>query len=458
MTEKQTMTPADEELDLDHALVAEVAELVDQGDRGGIVNILEDLHAADIADLIEQLPATQRVALVEMVGPDLDPEALSELEEGVRDEVIEAMDPAHLAAAVKELDSDDVVYLVEDLDKEQQEKVLSALEGVDRIAVEQSLLYPENTAGRLMQRELVTAPQFFDVGNVIDAMRAATDLPSNFYSIIVVDPKFHPIGTVPLSRLMASRREVKLVDIMDEDFTTFTADTAQEEVARTFNKYHLISAPITDADGRLVGVITIDDAMEVLAEAAEEDMHRMGGVGDEELSDKFWEIALRRLPWLIINLLTAILSASVVAFFGGTIEQIVALAALMPIVASMGGNAGTQGLTVAVRALATKSITRANARRVILREGLVGLSNGLILAGLIGVAAGLWFADWWLGGVLAMAMLLTLLVAGLAGILIPLGMARAGVDPAVASSVFLTTVTDVVGFFTFLGLATLFLI
>jgi magnesium transporter len=308
-----------------------------------------------------------------------------------------------------------------------------------------------------MQREVVVAPEHWTVGNAIDFMRAEEWLPDSFYDLIVVDPQMHPVGLVPLGRLMGSGRAVRLRDIMNEDVRMLRVDQPQEDVAYVFNKYHLISAPVTDADGRLAGVITIDDAMEVLEEETEEDMRFLGGVGDEELSDGALAVVRRRFVWLTVNLCTAILSATVIAQFTGTIQAFVALAVLMPIVASMGGNAGTQALTVTVRALATRGLSASNLPRFIRREALVGLCNGLGFAVLIGLLSGLYFGDPRLGLVIALAMIGNLIVAGFAGALVPIALERLGADPAVASGTFVTTTTDVFGFFAFLGLASLML-
>jgi len=444
--------------DLDQTLVEKLLEALEAEDRTTVKALVDDLHEADVADLLEQISSDDREAFVRLMGADLNADILAELEEGVRDEVLEQIDPEHLAEVVKDLDTDDVVYLVEDLEEEQQEKLLEALEPVDRAAVEQSLQYPEYTAGRLMQRELVKAPAYWTVGQIIDYMRSATDLPEQFYKVIIVDPAMRPVGAVMLSKLMATPRQVTLGAIMDEDITLIPVDQSQEDVAYAFNQYHLVSAPVVDDDGRLVGVITIDDAMHALEEEAEEDMLRLAGVGDEEISDSVWETALRRFPWLAVNLLTAIVASSVIGLFDHTIEKLVALAILMPIIASMGGNAGTQTLTVAVRALATRDLTPTNAFRIVARETLVGLANGVAFAILVGVVGYVWFGDLDLGLVLAAAMVINLLVAGMAGILIPLGLEKVGADPALASGTFVTTVTDVVGFFAFLGLATLVLL
>ncbi len=438
---------------LDAELVEKVRDRLEAEDRAAVLALVEPLHEADLADLLEQISSDERAALVRMLGRDLDPYALTELEEGVRDEVLEAMDPEDLAAAVKELDTDDVVYLVEDLDQDTQGHVLEALEPVERSAVERSLTYPEDSAGRIARREIVTAPPFWTVGQMIDALREAEDLPEDFHDIILVDPKMTPVGLVPLSRVMGSRREIRLEDLKREEMHVLSAQTPSDEVAYAFKKYRMLAAPVVDEDDRLVGVIEFDDAMELIDEEAEEDLKLLAGVGDEELSDRVLETVKARFPWLFVNLLTAILASLVIMQFDKTIEAVVALAVLMPIVASMGGNAGTQTLTVAVRALATRDLTAANMWRIIGREVLVGLSNGLIFAVIVAVVGVIWYGDPMLGVVLAVAMVVNLLVAGLAGILIPVTLEKVGADPALASGTFVTTVTDVVGFFVFLGLA-----
>ena len=443
---------------LEPDLIDKVLQAVANDAQSELLAAFEDLHAADIADLLEQLSTEDRRAVVQLWGDHLDADVLTELEEGVRDKIMAETPDAVLAEAVKELETDDLVYLVEDLDEAKQDKILEALDSVDRVAVEQSLQYDEYTAGRLMQREIVVAPQHWTVGDAIDYMRASDHLPETFYEVIITDPMMHPVGTVALCTIMGAPRETVLTDIMNEDFRPIPVDQLQEDVAYAFNQYNLVSAPVVDHNNRLVGVITIDDAMEVLEDEAEEDMKRLAGVGDEELSSRVWEITKLRFPWLAVNLVTSILASLVIALFSDTIEAIVALAILMPIVASMGGNAGTQSLTVAVRAIATRDLTSANAKRIVLRETLVGLANGLVFAVIIGIVGYVWFDSVMLGVVLALAMIANLLVAGMAGILIPISLDKLGADPALASGAFVTTVTDVVGFFAFLGLAAMLLI
>ncbi|HHL21263.1 MAG TPA: magnesium transporter [Aliiroseovarius sp.] len=452
----QTEVLADGDYTLDDDLFDLVEQAVEAGDTETLARALEHLHPADIADLLEQLdPATRQrlVALQSGRVGDFDGEILSELDEGLREEVVEALAPDVLADAVRDLETDDVVDLIEDLDEDQQEAVLDALDASDRVAVEQSLTYPEGSAGRLMQRELVAVPEHWNVGQAIDFLREQDELPEQFYHVILVDPRMRPTGYVTLGRLMSSPRDVALRDITEDSFRTIPVLQDEAEVAYAFNQYHLISAPVVDEDGRLVGVITIDDAVDIMEEEHEEDIMRLGGVGEESLSDRVWETALSRLPWLAVNLVTAILASLVIAQFDAVIAQYVALAVLMPIVASMGGNAGTQSLTVAVRAIATKDLTANNVWRVIRREVLVGLLNGAAFAVIMGAVGVAWFGSPMLGVVIGVAMVINLFVAGLAGVGVPVLLEKLGVDPALASGAFVTTVTDVVGFFAFLGLA-----
>jgi magnesium transporter len=451
--------PEDAPYALDRREVAKILYAVDIGDRDQLVALMEPLHAADIADLLEQINAFDRMRLIRLYDREFDGEILSELDEVIREEVIGILTPQVLAEAVRELDSDDVVDLLEDLEDDQKEAILGALEEPDRVAVRQSLTYPEYSAGRLMQREVVMAPEHWNVGEAIDYLRNQDDLPEQFYHVILVDPRLKPVGKVALGKLMGSRREVLLTSISEETFQVIPVTRAESEVAYAFNQYHLISAPVVDDDGRLVGVITIDDAMAVLDEEHEEDILRLAGVGEESrLSDSVLETTRQRFPWLAVNLLTSVLASLVIAQFEAAIAQIVALAVLLPIVASMGGNAGTQALTVAVRALATKDLTASNLWRVIRREVAVGLVNGLAFAVVMGIVGLVWFGSPALGGVIAAAMVINLVVAGLAGIAVPVVLERVGVDPALASGAFVTTVTDVVGFFAFLGLAVMVLL
>ncbi|WP_108483069.1 magnesium transporter [Oceaniglobus ichthyenteri] len=453
--------PANDEDDayaLDRRAVAGILAAVEQGDAPRLTELMEPLHAADIADLLEQIDSSDRHRLITLYGKEFDGEILSELDESIREEVIAALSPQVLSDAVRELESDDVVDLLEDLEKPQQDAILEVLEAADRLAVERALSFPEYSAGRLMQREVVMAPQHWDVGDAIDFMRKSEDLPDQFYHVILVDPRLRPAGYVTLGKLMSSPRTMKLADITEPSFRIFEVDEEEADVAYAFNQYHLISAPVVDTDGRLVGVITIDDAMMVLDEEHDEDLKRLGGVGDESLADSTMLIVRRRFPWLAVNLVTAILASLVIAQFEATLAAIVALAVLMPIVASMGGNAATQSMTVAVRALATRDLTSSNALRVLRREIGAGFVNGCIFAVIMGIVGIVWFGTPLLGVVLGAAMVINLVVAGLAGVVIPMTLEKAGIDPALASGAFVTTVTDVVGFFAFLGLAAMVLI
>lgn len=445
---------------LDDTLRAQLKAMVAAGDVAAIDALMEPLHAADIADLLEQVSEGERAAWLGLWSKGIDGEVLSELDWGLREEVIDLLPEQVLADAVRELDSDDVVDLVEDLQDAQIEAILDVLEPADRVAVERALAWPEETAGRLMQREVVHAPEHWTVGEMIDHLRAhKRDLPEQFYHVILTDPRMKPTGYVTLGRLLSSARKTGLREITEDSFRTIPATQHEDDVAYAFNQYHLISAPVVDEDGRLVGIITIDDAMIVLDEAAEEDLLKLAGVGEESsLSDRVIETTRQRFPWLFVNLITAILASLVIAQFEAAITQIVALAVLMPIVASMGGNAGTQSLTVAVRAIATRDLTRSNLMRVVMREGAVGLINGAVFAVVMGVIGFVWFDSLMLGVVIAAAMVINLLVAGLAGILIPVVLDRLNIDPALASGAFVTTVTDVVGFFAFLGLAVVLLL
>ena len=460
MLDEQLSDDAPEEGDyeLDKDVFQPVLAALESEDAAALVRALEPVHPADIADLLEQLGHDERVALVRLYGTEFDGDILSELDEGLREEIVGAMSPEVLAEAVRDLETDDVVDLIEDLDAPQTAAVLGALDADDRVVVEQSLGYPEESAGRLMQRELVVAPEHWNVGQTIDFLRNQDDLPETFYHVILVDPRMRPMGYVTLGRLMGSARKVKMTDIAEESFRTIPVMQDEGEVAYAFNQYHLISAPVVDADDRLVGVITIDDAMVILDEEHEEDIMRLAGVGEGRLSDRVIDTTKRRFPWLAVNLVTAILASLVIAQFEDIIAQFVALAVLMPIVASMGGNAGTQSLTVAVRSLATKDLTSANVWRVIRREAMVGLINGLIFAVVMGAVGVAWFGTPVLGVVIAIAMVVNMVVAGLAGVIIPVVLERLDIDPALASGAFVTTVTDVVGFFAFLGLAAVMLL
>jgi len=436
------------------------------GDEAGVRTLMAELHPADAADLLERLGADERARVVEILRSDFDSEILSELDETVRDHVVECLGVENVAAFIVGMDSDDALEVVEELDEDEQQQVLDAIPVGDRTLIEEGLSYPEDSAGRLMQREVVTIPTFWNVGETIDFLRKSADrddgegeneLPTQFYDLFVVDPSHKPVGTIPLSRILRTRRPVSVTDIMETEMKLLPVTTDQEDVAFVFRQRDLVSAPVVDDGGRLVGAVTIDDVVDVIDEEHEEDIMFLGGVKEDDLYDATLDTTRARFMWLLINLGTAILASIVIGLFDATLEQMVALAVLMPIVASMGGNAGTQSLTVAVRALAMKELTSTNAVRVIGKEALVGVFNGILFAVLIGIVVWLWFGSVGLGVVIGLAMIVNMFVAGLAGTTIPLALDRMGIDPAVASSVFLTTLTDVVGFFVFLGLAALLL-
>ncbi len=443
---------------LNRDTMREVREAVEAEDRAALLAAMEHLHPADIADLLEQMDEGPRHKLIHIYGPEFAGGILSELDESIREDVIETLSPAVLTKAVRELESDDVVDLLETLDDPQQEAILDALERPDRMAIERALSFPEGSAGRLMQREVVAAPEHWTVGDAIDFMRASLDLPEQFYHIVLVDPRYRPIGHVTLGKVMSSDRVTRLRDLQEDGFRTIPATQDEEDVAYAFNQYHLISAPVVDEDNRLVGVITIDDAMIVLSRENEEDLLLLAGVGDESIADRTLQIVRQRFPWLLVNLATAILASLVIAQFEDVLAAVVAAAVLMPIVASMGGNAGTQSMTVAVRAIATRDLTGSNAWRVVRRETVAGLLNGAAFAVIIGIIGALWFSNVTLGVVIALAMVINLVVSGLAGVMVPIVLDKFGIDPALASGTFVTTVTDVVGFFAFLGLTGLILL
>ena len=443
-----------EDFVLSPGFIQRVLAALDEGLAGEVTDLLRPLHVADLADLIGLVRPRERRELIDMMGARLDPHVLSELDPDVRGQVLSYLDPDVLAQAIETLESDDAVFVLEDLPEDQQREILEQLPEADRSAVEMSLQYPEETAGRLMQREFVALPPFWTVGEAIDFMRESEDLPDEFFELYVVDPSFHPMGAVHLSRILRTKREVCIEDLMEEDFHVIGADMEQEDAAYAFDQYDMVSAPVVDESGRLVGMLTIDDILDVIQEEIAEDILALGGVGELGLSESVVTTTSRRFTWLFVNLWTAIIASLVIAVFQGTIERFIPLAILMPIVASMGGNAGTQTLTVAVRALATKDLTPTNAGRIIWREALVGGLNGILFAIVMGLVVQFWFHDTYLSIVIGLSMVVNLLAAGLAGILIPLGLQRVGADPAIASSVFVTTVTDVIGFYAFLGLAT----
>jgi magnesium transporter len=448
----------DEDGAISPAFAAAAAAAIEAGDAARLNALAADLHEADLGDLLESLDSELRPRLVELMGDSFDFAALTEVDDTVREEILDELEPETVAEGVRELETDDAVSILEDMDPQDRAEVLEAIPALERVRLERSLDYPEESAGRLMQTDLIAAPAGWSVGDAIDHMRAAgpDDLPENFYEIFVVDPSRKLLGNVFLDRLLRTPRATPLSSIMDADRRRLIATQDREEVARLFERYNLVSAPVVDEADRLVGVITIDDVVDVIQEEAGEDILALGGVQtDEELSDKVMWIARSRFLWLFVNLATAFVASSVIGLFAGQVEKMVALAILVPIVASQGGNAATQTMTVAVRALATRDLTDQNAMRVTGREATVGLLNGLAFGLITGVATMGWFGDVGLGVVICLAMVTNLVAGALGGILIPIALDRLGYDPAVASTPFVTTVTDVVGNFAFLGIATL---
>ena len=446
----------DDEGDIRPEFVDLVSEAVQRSDSALLGEIVAELHEADLGNLLEALEPDLRPRLIELTRADFDFAALNEVDDAVLEEILEELEPETVAEGVRELESDDAVELLQDLDEQDQDEILEHLPQSERVALERSLDYPENSAGRRMQTEFITVPPDWTVIQAIEHIRDTADLPDRFYEIYVVDGQQHWKGAISLDVLLRANRSLPVVDLIDEDRRRVSVLDDQEEVARMFGKYNLVAAPVVDPDDRLVGVITIDDVVDVIEEEADEDLKALGGVtSDEELSDSFWTIAKGRFNWLLVNLATAFLASSVLGLFEGELQKMVALAVLAPIVASQGGNAATQTMTVAVRALATRELGSSNALRVVLREGLVGLVNGLAFAVITGIAAVVWFKIPGLGMVIGLAMLCNLVAGALGGILIPMLLDKFEVDPAVASGTFVTTVTDVVGFFAFLGIASL---
>ncbi|NQU58637.1 MAG: magnesium transporter [Rhodospirillales bacterium] len=461
--EKTDKSADDAVLDLESGIEEEIVRAIDVGELERVRDLVAQLHYADVADLLEHLDEDGRDTLIEAFQGVLDPDVFLELDESVRDDLVEKLGVAYIAQAVSDMETDDAVQVIEELEEYVQQQVLDTIPAGERTLIEEGLGYPEDSAGRLMQREVMTVPEFWNVGKTIDFLRQQADdeeasgetgsLPDLFYDIFVVDPSHKPVGSVALSRLLRSRRPVPITDIISSEMKLVQVSDDQEDVAYLFSQRDLVSAPVVDTAGRLVGVITVDDIVDVIHEEHEEDIMRLGGVREDDLYEAVGDTTRARFSWLLLNLGTAILASVIIGFFEATIEQIVALAVLMPIVASMGGNAGTQTLTVTVRALAMKDLTATNAMRVVGKEVLVGSINGVVFAVLTGLVAWFWFDSQALGLVIALAMIINMVVAGFAGTTIPLVLERGGIDPAIASSVFLTTITDVVGFAAFLGLA-----
>jgi magnesium transporter len=450
------VTLRDERDEIRPEFVERITKAIEASDVAALRALAGDLHEADMGALLEALDAEHRPQLIELMGSDFDFTALTQVDDTVREDILDELPAETVAEGVRELDSDDAVEILQDLPKEDQAEILEQLPATERVAIARGLDYPEDSAGRRMQTEIIAVPPTWTVGQAIDYMRETSDLPDRFFEIYVVDDAQRFLGAVPLDRLLRAKRPVAVSELMDEDRHRVRATDDQEEVARLFERYDLVAVPVVDAEDRLVGVITHDDIVDVIEEEAEEDIKALGGVsGEEELSDTVATIAKGRFLWLFANLLTALAASWVISRFEGSIEKMVSLAVLMPIVASMGGNAGTQTMTVAVRALATRDLSPANVARVVRRELLVGLLNGLCFAVILGAIAAAWFQVAGLGMVIGLAMVCVLTAAALGGIVIPLILVRLGADPAVSSGPFVTTITDVIGFFSFLGIATL---
>ncbi|MBJ3784177.1 magnesium transporter [Devosia sediminis] len=426
---------------------------LEAGRHDDVAMVMAPLHHSDVGDVLEQLDAEERVALVQALGDKFDFSALTEVDESIRLEIMEALPNADIARGVAELDNDDAVFLLEDLEQQDRDEILDALPTFERLALKRSLDFPEESAGRRMQTDFIAIPPFWTVGQVIDYLRKEKDLPDEFYQLYVVDAAYKVQGTLPLDKFLRAQRATKIDAIMNTSFELVKAEEDQEEAARTFERYDLVEVGVVDESGRLVGVLTIDDIVDVIHEEADEDIKLLAGVGDEDVSDTTVDTVKSRVPWLVVNLFTAVMVSFVIGLFGATIDQMVALAVLMPIVASMGGNAGAQTMTVTVRALAMRELDGGRLRRLIRREMVVGVVNGVIFAILIGIVTALRYGDYQLGIVIGLAMVINMIVAGTFGILVPLTLDRLKADPAIASAVFVTTITDVIGFFAFLGIA-----
>lgn len=453
-TEEPITEPShDAEDRLTPEFVSGVLDRVEAGDSEGARALVEPLHPADIADLFELTPSERRQPLAAALSDLLDGDVLAEMNDWVRDDLIDALDPHQVAEIAGELDTDDAVAIIEDLEEDEQRAVLRALAPDDRAAIEEALSYPEESAGRLMQRELIAVPEHWSVGDVLDYLRRNEDLTTDFWEIFVVDTAHHPIGTCALSWILRTPRDIQVADVMAREQTLIPVDMDQEEVALKFQKYALISAAVVDDSGRLVGMITVDDIVHIIQEEAGEDILKLSGAGEGDINEPVMDSYKSRVRWLIANLATALVASTIIGLFEGTIAHMVVLAALMPIVAGVGGNAGTQTMAVTVRALATNQLTQSNTLRTIRREIRVALLNGVTVAAVIGIGVALFLANPPLGGVIAAAMMANILIAGLAGVLVPLTLDRFGADPAVASSVFVTMTTDSMGFLVFLGLA-----
>jgi magnesium transporter len=433
-----------------------INEKIKNQDTDFLAKSLKELLPADSADIIENLSVENRSKLIELEGFNIDPKIFVELNESIQTEIFLLLSVESIASLLKKLESDNALKILENLDKSKKETVLNRLPPKDRFLLEEGLSYPEDTAARIMQREFTAIPSNWSVGQTIDYLRESEDLPDEFLEIFIVDSDFKPIGTVPSSKVLRTARETKMDLIMREMQVLIPVNMDQEEVGHTFENYNLTSAGVVDKNNKLVGMITSDDILTVVKEEAEEDVLRLAGVGDEEITDSILKKTKRRFNWLLLNLLTALLATWVISKFGATIEQMVALAFLMPIVASMGGNAGMQTLAVTVRAIATKELSSENLTKIVSKEFVIGILNGLIFALITGILIHLWFKEINLTILIAVSMILNMIVAGLFGILVPVSLKKFNIDPAIASSVFVTTITDVIGFLSFLGLGAYF--
>ena len=433
-----------------------VNEKIKSQDTDFLAKSLKELLPADSADIIENLTPENRSKLIELEGFNIDPEIFVELNESIQTEIFILLSVESIASLLKKLESDNALKILENLDKTKKETVLNRLPPKDRFLLEESLSYPEDTAARIMQREFTAIPSNWSVGQTIDYLRENKDLPDEFLEIFIVDSDFKPIGTVPSSKVLRTARETKMNLIMREMQVLIPVNMDQEEVGHTFENYNLTSAGVVDKNNKLVGMITSDDILTVVKEEAEEDVLRLAGVGDEEITDSILKKTKRRFNWLLLNLFTALLATWVISKFGATIEQMVALAFLMPIVASMGGNAGMQTLAVTVRAIATKELSSENFTKIVSKEFVIGILNGIIFAAITGIVVQVWFKEINLTIIIAVSMILNMIVAGLFGILVPVSLKKFNIDPAIASSVFVTTITDVIGFLSFLGIGAYF--
>ncbi len=443
----------DEDNRLTDDFVRSVSEAVDEDDTNRAQELVNPLHDADIADLFEIVDEDERAPLAQALGDLVSADVLAEMNEHVREDLIEVLEPSQIADLTEQLETDDAVAIIEDLEEGEQKAVLAEMEPEERAAVESALTYEEETAGRIMQRDLIAVPEHMTVGDLIDYLRGNDDLTTEFWEIFVVDPAYKPVGTCELSWILRTPREIAIADVMKHEQTLIPADMDQEEVALRFQKYNLISAAVVNDDGRLIGMITVDDILHIVEDEASEDVLLLSGAGEGDINEPIRDSYKARVRWLIANLATALVASFVISIFGAAIEQMVALAILMPIVASIGGNAGTQTMAVSVRALAMNELTRSNTRRIIGREFRIAILNGGTIAVLVGIGTALAFANPMLGGVIALAMLINIVIAGFAGIFVPVALDRMDQDPALASSVFVTMITDTMGFLAFLGLA-----